>query len=273
MRKVARVRGIEMVYEDAAQAGTSPTRTSPLVLLHGFPFNRSLWREQVESQSETRRVVAPDLRGHGETSVGGGPATMEEMAEDLAALLDGLKVGRAVVGGVSMGGYVALAFMRAHPERVAALVLVDTRAQADTDDARRAREETARRALNEGMEPIADAMLPNLLAPATRERRPDLVARVREMILGMKPEGAAAALRGMAARRDQTDLLETIDVPTLLVVGSDDVISPPAEAEAMSAKIRGARLVKIEDAEHLPNVERPAEFNRALAEFLDGLPA
>lgn len=272
MREVARVRGIELVYEDAARDARADSRTSPVVLLHGFPFNRSLWREQVESLSETRRVVAPDLRGHGETSAGGGPATMEEMAEDLAALLDELQVERAVVGGLSMGGYVALAFLRAHPERVGALVLADTRAQADADDARRAREETARRALTEGMEPIADAMLPKLLAPATRGRRPDLVARVREMILGTKPEGAAAALRGMAARRDQTDLLETIGVPTLLVVGSDDVIAPPAEAEAMRAKIRGARLVKIEDAGHVPNVERPVEFNRALAEFLDGLP-
>jgi pimeloyl-ACP methyl ester carboxylesterase len=274
MRKVARVRGIEVAYEDAGRgepADASSPRM-PVVLLHGFPFNRSLWREQWESLSETYRVVAPDLRGHGETEVAA-TATMEEMAEDLAALLDGLKVERAVVGGVSMGGYVALAFLRAHPGRVVALVLVDTRAQADTDEGRRAREEAARRAEAFGMAPIADSMLPRLLAPATRERRPDVVARVREMILGMKPEGAAAVLRGMAARRDQTDLLEKIDVPTLVVVGSDDVIASPAEAEAMRARIRGARLVEIGDAGHVPCVERPGEFNRALAQFLDGLPA
>jgi 3-oxoadipate enol-lactonase len=272
MRKVARVRGIELVYEDAA-AGARSAHASPVVLLHGFPFNRSLWREQVEALSETRRVVAPDLRGHGETSLGDGPATMEEMAEDLAALLDELEVGRAVVGGLSMGGYAALAFVRAHPERVAALILADTRAQADTDDVRRTREETARRALAEGMEPIADAIMPKLFAPATREQRPDLIARVREMILGTKPAGAAAALRGMASRRDQTDLLETIDAPTLIIVGSEDTVTPPADAEVMHAKIRGSRLVKIEGAGHVSNVERPGEFNRALAEFLDGLPA
>jgi 3-oxoadipate enol-lactonase len=272
MRKVARVRGIEIVYEDAAAGARSPN-ASPVVLLHGFPFNRSLWREQVEALSETRRVVAPDLRGHGETSVGVGPATMEEMAEDLAALLDELEVGRAVVGGLSMGGYAAFAFVRAHPERVAALVLADTRAQADTDDVRRTREETARRALAKGMEPIADAMMPKLFAPATREQRPDLVARVREMILGTKPAGAAAALRGMAARRDQTDLLETIDAPTLIIVGSEDTVTPPADAEVIRAKIRGSRLSKIEGAGHVSNVERPDEFNRAVAEFLDGLPA
>ena len=256
MRKVARVRGIEFVYEDAG-------RGRAVVLLHGFPFNRSLWREQVESLSVAWRVVAPDLRGHGETGVAAGPATMEEMAEDLAALLDELGVERAVVGGLSMGGYVALAFLRAHPERVGALVLAD---------ARRTREETARRALSDGMEPIADAMLPKLLAPATRERRPDLVARVREMILGTRPEGAAAALRGMAVRRDQTDLLPGIGVPTLIVVGGEDAITPPSDSEAMHAKIEGSRLLKIEGAGHVSNVERPGEFNRALAEFLGGPP-
>jgi 3-oxoadipate enol-lactonase len=266
MKKVARVRGIEVAYDDAGSG-------RPFVLLHGFPFNRSMWREQAAALSETCRVVTPDLRGLGETSAGTGPATMEEMAEDLSALLDELGVGRAIVGGLSMGGYVALAFLRAHVSRVGALVLADTRAQADTDDARRTREETARRALAEGMEPIADAMLPKLLAPATRERRPDVVARVREMILGSNPEGAASALRGMAARRDQTDLLEAAGVPTLVVVGSEDAITPPSEAEAMSAKIKGSRLVKIEGAGHVSNVERPGEFNRALADFLSGLPS
>lgn len=266
MRKVARVRAIEVAYEDEG-------RGRPVVLLHGFPFNRSMWRGQVGALREEYRVITPDLRGLGETGAGVVAATMEEMAEDLAALLVELNVGRAVVGGLSMGGYVALAFLRAHPERVGALLLADTRPQADTDDGRRTREETARRALAEGMEPIADAMLPKLLAPATRERRPDVVARVREMILSTKPEGAAAALRGMAVRRDQTDLLEAVNVPTLIVVGSEDAITPPSDAEAMHAKIRGSRLLKIEGAGHVSNVERPVEFNRALAEFLGGLPA
>lgn len=265
MKNVARVRGIEIAYEDAG-------RGRPVVLLHGFPFNRSLWREQVESLSATHRVITPDLRGHGETTVVAELATMEEMAEDLAALLDELNVGRTVVGGLSMGGYVTLAFLRAHPERVGALVLADTRPQADTDEARRTREETARRALADGMEPITDAMLPKLLAPATREQRPDMVARVREMILGTNPHGAAAALRGMAVRRDQTDLLPGIGVPTLIIVGSEDAITPPSDSATMQAKIKGSHLLKIEGAGHVSNVERPGEFNRALAEFLGGLP-
>jgi pimeloyl-ACP methyl ester carboxylesterase len=170
-----------------------------------------------------------------------------------------------------MGGYVALAFYRAYPERVRALVLADTRPQADADEVRRTREETARRALEEGMVPIADTLLPKLLSAGTLEGRPEVVGRVRSMLLGTSPEGAAAALRGMARRRDQTDLLQAIDVPTLIVVGSEDSVTPPADAELMRDKVGGSRLVLVEGAGHMSNVERPEDFNHALAEFLGSL--
>lgn len=266
MSNVARVRGIELAYTDA---GSGPV----VVFLHGFPFDRSMWRGQVERLSASFRVIAPGLRGHGETTFTSGPSTMEEMAEDVVALLDELNVPRAVVCGLSMGGYVALALYRAHPSRVRALVLADTRAKADTEDARRTREENARRALAEGMGPIVDSMLPKLLSERTRVREPETVARVREMMLGVKPEGAAAALRGMALRRDQTDLLPKIDVPVLVLVGSEDIVTPPSDAEAMHALIEGSRLQVVEGAGHVSNVERPGEFDRALAEFLEGLPS
>lgn len=262
---LAHVRGIEMTYDDAG-------RGAAVVLLHGFPFDRSMWREQARALSATCRVIAPDLRGMGETSLGDGAVTLGEMAEDVAALLDTLNVERVVLGGLSMGGYVAFEFFRRFPQRVRALVLADTRPQADTDEARRTREETAQRALRDGMGPIADSMLPKLLSPATRERAPDVVERVRAMMLGTRPEGAAAALRAMAGRRDQTDLLASIDVPTLIVVGSEDSITPPSDAEAMRAQIKDARLVRIEGAAHLSNVERPEDFNRALGDFVGGLP-
>jgi pimeloyl-ACP methyl ester carboxylesterase len=263
---VARVRGIELAYE-ASGAG------SPVVLLHGFPFNRTLWREQVATLKERCRVITPDLRGHGETSATREPATMEEMAGDIAALLDELGIARVVLGGLSMGGYVALAFTRLFPERVRALVLADTRPQADTDEARRTREETAARALDEGMHTIANAMLPKLLAPSTQAERPEIVARVREMIMHTVPQGAASALRGMAVRRDQTEFLREINCPTLILVGSLDRITPPADAELMKREIRGARLEVIAGAGHVSNVERPAEFNRALEIFLRELEA
>jgi 3-oxoadipate enol-lactonase len=265
--KLARLRGIDIAYDDAGEG-------APVVLLHGFPFNRWMWREQAESLSGGAwRVITPDLRGHGETSIASEIATMEEMAADLAALLDELNISRAIVGGLSMGGYVALAFLRNFPERVRALILADTRPQADTDDGRRTREETARRALDEGMGVIVDAMLPKLLAPSTRERMPGVVDRVRAMMLGTNPRGAAAALRGMAARRDQTDLLPEISVPTLIVVGTEDALTPPSDAETMHAKIEGSRLVKIEGAGHVSNLERAEDFNRAMGEFLAGLHA
>jgi pimeloyl-ACP methyl ester carboxylesterase len=262
----ARVRGIKMTFDDTG-------RGTALLLLHGFPLNRSMWGGQAEALGGEFRVVAPDLRGQGETPLGGDALTMQEMAEDVAALLDELNLGRVVLGGLSMGGYVAFEFFRRFPERVHALVLADTRPQADTEDGRRAREENARRALKDGMGPIVDSMLPKLLAAGTLERRPDVVGRVREMMLAAKPEGAAAALRAMAVRRDQTDLLPSIDVPTLVVVGREDALTPPADAEALSAGIEGSRLAVIEGAGHLSNVERPEEFNRALVDFLRGLPS
>jgi 3-oxoadipate enol-lactonase len=259
-----RVRGIEMAYEDT---GSGPA----VVLLHGFPFNRSMWREQTEALSASYRVITPDLRGHGETTATDEPATMDEMARDVAALMDALDIRRAAVGGLSMGGYVTLAFYRRFPLRVRALVLADTRPQADTDEARRNREQQARKALKEGMNAIAEVMLPKALAPTTLREHPERVARVREMIKSTKPAGAAAALRGMAARVDQSDFLPSILAPTLILVGSEDELTPPRDAEFMRREIRGSRLVVIEGAAHLSNIENPVEFNRALKEFLDQL--
>lgn len=263
---IARVRGIELAYEMSGDG-------LPVVLLHGFPFNRTLWREQVEALGEGYQVITVDLRGHGETTVTRDPATMEEMAADVAALLDDLRIGSIVLGGLSMGGYVALAFYRRFPERVRALLLADTRPQADTDEARLAREETATRALREGMQAIADAMLPKLLVPSTHAEHPGIVARVREMVLHTDPQGAAAALRGMAVRRDQTDLLREITCPTLIIVGSLDAITPLKDSELMKREIPDSRLEVIAGAGHVSNLERPAEFNRALKNFLEGLAA
>jgi 3-oxoadipate enol-lactonase len=251
------VRGLELAYEDAG-AGV------PVLLLHGFPFNRSLWREQLPVLSQRHRVITPDLRGFGETTATAEPATMETMAEDVLALIDALNLERVVLGGLSMGGYVALAFYRLYPERVRALMLADTRPQADTAEARRNRETLAERVLAEGMQPIADAMLPKLLTPATHRERPEIVARVREMIMTTSSIGAAAALRGMALRRDQTDLLPEINVPTLIIVGSEDAITPPQDAELMQRAIRGSHLAVIAGAGHCANLERPDEFNRVL---------
>jgi 3-oxoadipate enol-lactonase len=258
------VRGIEMAYDEVG-SGT------PVLLLHGFPFNRSMWDEQVEALTPRYRVITPDLRGHGETMVTAGPATMDMMARDVAALMESLEISRATVGGLSMGGYVALALYKLYPLRVRALVLADTRAQADTEEARENRELQAEKALNEGMGPIADAMLPKLLSPETMAQQPQVVARVREMIVNTKPEGAAAAQRGMAQRSDQLPFLWRIIAPTLIVVGREDAITPLSDSERMHREIGGSRLAVIEDAGHVSNLEQPESFNRVLTKFLRDL--
>jgi 3-oxoadipate enol-lactonase len=261
---VARVREIEMAYDDV---GRGPT----VVLLHGYPFNRSMWSEQAEALSANYRVITPDLRGHGETTVTPDAATMNEMARDVAALLDKLDIRRVTLGGLSMGGYVTLAFYRRFPLRTRALILADTRPQADSTEAKRNREEQAEKILKEGMQSIADDFLKKVLTTETLNEKPETVERVREMILKTDSQGAASALRGMAVRHDQTDFLEEIFVPTLILVGSEDQLTPPKDAELMKREIRGSRLEIIEGASHLSNLERPAEFNLALKSFLDTL--
>ena len=258
---VIRIDDIQMAYTDTGLG-------QPVVLIHGYPFNRSLWNEQVEALSSSYRVIVPDLRGFGESDSSAGPATMIRMAQDVAALLDHLEISRAVIGGLSMGGYVALAFYKQFPSRVRALVLADTRAQADTEEAKRTRAQQAEKALSEGMAGIADAMLPKLLTPETVSKRPEVVKRVRDMMLKTKPEGAASALLGMAEREDQTSLLSRIAAPALILVGAEDAITPVADSEKMHNAIPGARLVMLENAGHVSNLERTEEFNKHLMDFL-----
>ena len=258
-RKV--VRGIEMTYEDV---GSGPS----VVLLHGYPFNRSMWADQMAELKKHHRVIVPDLRGHGGSAVSQA-ASMQTMATDVASLLETLNISRATIGGLSMGGYVALAFYRLFPLRVRSLVLADTRAQADTDEGKQNREQQAEKALREGMEGIADGLLPKLLAPETVTKHPEIVKRLRGMMAETNPEGAAAALRGMAGRQDQTSFLSRIIAPTLILVGSEDAITPVADSQLMHREIGGSRLKIIEGAGHVSNLERPEEFNAALVKFLN----
>jgi len=259
-----RVNDINLAYTDL---GAGP----PIVLIHGYPFNRTLWTEQAELLRSKHRVVAPDLRGFGESDSSEGPATMSRMADDVASLMDALEIERAVIGGLSMGGYVALAFARMFPARVSAMVLADTRAQADTEEGKQTRSQQAEKALSEGMAGIADAMLPKLLTPETVSKRPELVKRVRDMMLKTKPEGAAAALLGMAERDDQTEFISSIQVPALIIVGREDAITPVADSEKMQSRIAGSRLVVIENAGHVSNLEQTEQFNDALLGFLSSV--
>src|SRR5689334_10818598 len=257
----AKINNFNLVYTDSGLG-------RPVVLIHGYPFNRSLWAEQEIVLSTSCRVIAPDLRGFGDSDAVPGTATMDVMAQDVALLLNHLGIARATICGLSMGGYVALAFYKQLPSRVRALVLADTRAQADTEEAKQTRAQQAEKALTEGMAGIADAMLPKLLTPETVSKHPEVVKRVRDMMVKTKPEGAAAALHGMAERDDQTSLLPKISVPTLIMVGAEDAITPVADSEKMHAAIPGSRLEVIENAGHVSNIERTEQFNDALLSFL-----
>src|ERR1044071_8194241 len=256
-----RINNINLAYTDTGVG-------RPVVLIHGYPFNRALWTEQLPALSNDHRIIAPDLRGFGESEASRDTSTMSQLAADVARLMDHLQIPRATIGGLSMGGYVALAFYKQFPSRVRALILADTRPQGDTEESKQTRAQQAEKALSEGMAGIADVMLPKLLTPETVSKRPEIVKRVRDMILKTKPEGAAAVLRGMAERDDQTSLLAKITVPTLIVVGSEDAITPVAASEKMHHAIDNSRMVILDHAGHVSNLERTQQFNDELLHFL-----
>lgn len=259
----ALVNGVTLAYDDE---GDGPG--TPLVLVHGHPFDRSMWAPQVPVSAAGRRVIVPDLRGYGASEVVPGVTPLETFARDVAALLDHLGVPEAVVGGLSMGGQIVMEFQRLFPGRATGLVLADTFPGADTEEGRRAREAMAERLTAEGMSGYADEVLDRMIAPRNVTALPEVAGHVLRMMRGASPEGAAAALRGRARRPDYGPVLTAVGVPTLIVVGRDDAFTPVAEAEAMHAAVRGSRLVVVEGAGHLPNLERPEEFNQALLGFL-----
>jgi 3-oxoadipate enol-lactonase len=254
--------GIEVGYDDVG-AGAA------LVLVHGHPFDRSMWGPQVAAFSSRCRVVAPDLRGYGSSTVVPGKTLLSTFAADLLALVDGLGIARFVLGGLSMGGQIVMECYRQFPSRIAGLLLADTFPRADTPEARQARLTAADRLSAEGTGWYASENLAKMIAPYNVSALPAVAAHVRGMMLGAPPEGAAAALRGRAERPDYRSLLRTVTVPSLVVVGADDEFTPVSDAEEMHALLPDSTLTVIDRAAHLPNLERPEAFNAALHTFLD----
>ena len=235
--------------------------TIPVLFVHAFPVDRRMWRRQLERFEG--RAIAVDLRGFGASPPA--PGTVDDYADDLRDVLDARSVERAVVVGLSMGGYIAMAFARMHSRRLAGLLLADTKAGADNDEAKKGRDANIERARTEGVVAVFDAMRAKVFAP---ESDPAHVAELRALAASQSPEGVVAALEMMRDRPDATSALANIHVPTTIVVGGKDAATPPSEADVMARAIPGARLVLIEDSGHFSNVERADEFNRALLDLL-----
>jgi pimeloyl-ACP methyl ester carboxylesterase len=315
------VKGITVAYDDGGEGD------DVLVLVHGHPFNRTMWRPQMEwiegfnrarararPRSEgvdgltgleglrgeigiepsmhsnfehedehehehehededegkpTWRAIVPDLRGYGESTVVPGKTTLDVFASDIAGLLDELGIQNVVIGGLSMGGQIVMAFCRLYPERVRGILLAATFCRAETEEGRRQRAAMADRLLKEGMEPYAEEVLPKMVTPANLIALPGVADHVRGMMRATNPKGAAAALRGRAERPDYAKTLARLDVPALVVVGDEDAFTTRADAEQMSTLLKGSELVWIEGVGHMPNLESEGEFNEAMERLLE----
>jgi pimeloyl-ACP methyl ester carboxylesterase len=244
----------------------------PILFVHGFPLDHSMWNGQINVLSRRFRTIAPDLRGFGGSGVSEGVVTMERMADDLAALLDALSIDEPIVlCGLSMGGYVALEFWRKYAKRLRGIVFCDTRAAADKPEIAASRLATAERVLAEGVKPVTDSMKLKVFSPHTAATQPQLIEATERVMLRTDPRGIAAASRGMAERRDFTAEQKNIECPTLVLVGADDVLSPPTEMQTMASAIPNARFQIIPNAGHLAPLEQPTEANAVIEEFLDSL--
>jgi len=252
----------EIVYE---VLGNGP----PVVLLHPFPANHQIWQPATQYLVARYRVILPDLRGHGDSGIGEGPATMEKHAADLAQVLDDAEVGRAVFAGNSIGGYVLFEFWRRLRSRVAGLVLCNTKAQADSSEARAQRLQSADDVTKGGTEPFIEAQLGRLVGETTRRTRPDLVEGARKMMLRMSPEDVALVQRGMAERPDSVPTLKTIDVPVLIVTGDEDMLTGVPDAELMHQNIAGSEMIVVPRAGHYSPWEQPDQVGKLVRKFVE----
>lgn len=245
-----------------------PVKQHHLLLIHGFPLDHTLWQPNMEALEHVAQVMAPDLLAFESAEAVPEVLTMEHLADQLKAQLDANGIQRTVLCGLSMGGYVALAFLERWPERVSGIILCNTRSIVDTEEAKEGREATALDVLAKGSEVIARAMVPKLLSEKTRSTVPELAKTVEAMIARQRPEAIAAASRGMALRPDRTHVLRESDTPTLIITGENDALMPLATSEAMATAAPRSTLVVLPEAGHLSNMEAPDGFNSAVVDLL-----
>lgn len=260
------INGINLSYTEKGNAATRP----PVVLVHGFPVDSRVYAHQLEQLSKLTRVITPDLPGFGQSKTAV-PFTITAIAETLHEMLKKIDALPCVFGGLSMGGYIALAFARQFPADLRGLILNDTRAEADTSDGKNTRNEMIEIAKTKGARAIADQMEPKMLSPKTLVARPEVVAKFRAMSHDVPAETMVNALTAMRDRIDYAESLASIAVPTLVIVGEDDAVTPPESAQTLVEKIPQATLARIADAGHLSPIDQPEAVTRAIEQFLGKL--
>lgn len=257
--------GLWAEYEEAGHG-------RPVVLLHAFPLASAMWRPQLAALADRHRVIAPNLPGFGGSGGFNGTSSIELMADFVVQLLDALRVQEPIVlGGLSMGGYVALNLARRHAERLRGLILADTRAEPDSEEAKNNRDKLMAFAEKHSPVEVIEQLLPKMVSEETRRQRPEVVAEVRRLAAAQTPAAIIGALQALRDRPDAVPVLGIIQVPTLVLVGSDDQLTPPAMAETLAKGIRGARLTILPGAGHLANLECAEMFNAEVRAFLQSL--
>lgn len=240
----------------------------PVVFIHGFPFSHEMWEPQMRALPNTYRAIAYDIRGHGQSDVADGQYTIEFFVDDLIAILNHLVIEKAIICGLSMGGYIALRAFERHPERISGLVLCDTKCEADTNDGKVRRSATLKSVKKDGVPQFADGFVRSIFAPKTFESNPDAIEKIRTIINSNPPLGVAGTVLALACRTDTSAVLPTISVPTLILCGEVDALTPPKDSEFMHKQIKGSTLHLISSAGHMSNLENPVEFNERLTAFL-----
>lgn len=260
---IATINGSNIFYVDEG-----PRESTAVVFLHGFPFDHTMWKEQIALVSRSRRAVAYDIKGHGMSDVEYGQYTIEGHVDDLIGILDHLKLAKVVIVGLSMGGYVTLRALERHPERFSAAVLCDTQSVADGNEGKLKRAGAIKNIRATGTIAFADQFVKSVFAPETPSRNPEVVERIRKVILHTPEISLIGTLLALAARTDTTESLGALRIPVLILVGEHDITTPPSASQAMHERIKGSELHIVPGAAHMSNLENPVFFNEKLLAFL-----
>ncbi len=262
-----RINGISLNYQERGMP-----QGLPIIFIHGFPFSNTMWSPQMMALPQEYRAVSFDIRGHGESEVGDGQYSIELFTDDLISLMDHLAIKRSVLCGLSMGGYIALRTVERHPERVHALVLCDTRSEPDSNEGKVKRTTQIKAVKSQGSKPFAESFVKAVFAQDTLGKKPQLVSPIRSVIESTSPLSLSGTLLALAARTDTTPALASISVPTLIMTGEHDSITPPSAAQAMHSHIKGSEIHIVPGAAHMSNLENTPFFNEKLLSFLKKIP-